>query len=310
MLETPVYKVLARNDTGDAAGHQGGIVIPAEIEDFFPDVEGEITAATPTADVFVAAVLIVDGEYRGRVQTRYQYQTWGGTRSPERRLTSGLGPLRNVARAGDMVLFSRDPERPAEMSLVLLRQEEPAFDQIVAGNGGRRWGIVQGLPKPTGNVEIRAAEGEIEELSKKGFSLFDENRPAVDEQVRRKVRDAAFRKRLLSLYGANCLASGELVSTPVGQVNLDAAHIVSVEAGGSDDLRNGLLLSKDLHWAFDKGLFAIENDFSILISEYVAKSAHCEAVKRVRGRKLEFGGAPLRPHIDALAWHRDNVFIA
>ena len=32
MLETPVFKILAPNDTGSSPGHQGGIVIPKDIE--------------------------------------------------------------------------------------------------------------------------------------------------------------------------------------------------------------------------------------------------------------------------------------
>jgi len=309
MFDTPVYKVLASNDTGQAPGHQGGIVIPGDIEDFFPDVVGVITPHTPTADVPIVADLIVDGRYAGTVNTRYQYQTWGGKRSPERRLTGGLGPLRNEAYPDDMALFSRDPEKPEWMTITLLRQGSPEYESIVRNNPRSRWGIVPGLPEPASNRDIRIAEDEIEAMSVGEFSLFDDNRRIIEAPVFKKARDAAFRRKLLHAYGASCMASGELIATPNDLFNLDAAHIVPVEAGGTDDVRNGLLLSKDLHWAFDNGLFSLGDDCSIVLSNYARNSRHCEAVKRIDGSNLMFGRVALRPHLDAIRWHRTKVLI-
>lgn len=308
MLDTPVYKLLARNDTGQAPGHQGGIVIPGDIEDFFPDIEGTITPQSPTADVPIVADLVVDGRHRGTVATRYQYQTWGGTRSPERRLTSNLGPLRNEANPDDLVLFSRDPALPNRMTITLIRQGTPEYVHIVRENQGARWGIVPGFPYPVRNQDVRNAENEIEELSTSEFSLFEKGRQVLEVPAKKKARDAAFRKKLLQAYGARCLASGELLETPGGLLNVDAAHIVPVEVGGTDDPRNGLLLSKDLHWAFDKGLFSLGDDCSILLSRFARESAHCEAVKRLEGGRLIFEGAGLRPHPEAISWHRVNIF--
>ena len=33
----PIFKILANNDTGAAAGHQGGVVIPKDLRVYFPD---------------------------------------------------------------------------------------------------------------------------------------------------------------------------------------------------------------------------------------------------------------------------------
>ena len=48
------FKVLAHNDTGQATGHQGGIVIPKDISVFFPLIVFQENAAQPTADVLIA----------------------------------------------------------------------------------------------------------------------------------------------------------------------------------------------------------------------------------------------------------------
>ncbi|MBS8260484.1 hypothetical protein DYI23_09670 [Roseibium polysiphoniae] len=309
MFDTPVYKILAPNDTGAARGHQAGIVIPAAIEDFFPDVIGTITGESPTADVPVAAELVVDGRSVARVETRYQYQTWGGTRSPERRLTNSLGPLRNAANPHDMVLFSRDPEKPDLMKLTLLRAGSAEYEEIIDKNPTERWGVVPGLPQPVSNRDIRNAQDAIEALNAGEFALFDNERPVLETPVRKKARNSAFRKNLIRAYGTSCMASGDLLETPDGLFNLDAAHIVPVESGGSDDVRNGLLFGKDVHWAFDKGLFSIDDDYEIIVSTFATTSVNCELVKRLDGNTLVSPVGPLIAHLDALRWHRDNRFL-
>ena len=86
-----VFKVLANNDTGGAPGHQGGIVIPKDIADFFPPLPSVTSAENPTVEAILTADLFREGHFLETIQTRYQHQTWGGNRSPERRLTANLG---------------------------------------------------------------------------------------------------------------------------------------------------------------------------------------------------------------------------
>ena len=76
MFDSLVFKVLAHNDTGAAVGHQGGIVIPKALEEFFPDVSGTITALTPTADINLTADLIVGGRLAATVLTTEP--SWNG----------------------------------------------------------------------------------------------------------------------------------------------------------------------------------------------------------------------------------------
>ena len=100
--DSPIFKVLANNDTGNARGHQGGVVIPKDLRPFFPGLAGTTSAAMPTMDHRIKAELFVENTYQGTVNTRYQFQTWRGKRSPESRLTDQLGPLRNSAKGGDV----------------------------------------------------------------------------------------------------------------------------------------------------------------------------------------------------------------
>lgn len=71
-------------------------------------------------------------------------------------------------------------------------------------------------------------------------------------RTKTRPNQALFRFRVTRHYGLNCavcdIRQKEL---------LDAAHLCSVEAGGSDDPRNGLVFCLTHHRAFDRGLFGI-----------------------------------------------------
>lgn len=307
MLDLPVFKKLAHNDTGAAVGHQGGMVIPAGIEDYFPDVKGTITPLAPTADVEIRAVLVVSGKAVDTVHTRYQYQTWGGTRSPERRLTANLGALRNKADADDVVLFQRDLDDFSRMVITLVKKTDPEYEKVDELTNGKRWGVLGVSEFPVSNKEIEEADKTIHSLEVSPFSLFDKKRKIVESFSFRKARNSAFRIRLISIYESKCAVTGIVIEAVNKAVNLDAAHIVPVEAGGSDDPRNGLLLSKDIHWAFDRGLIYFDQASKISVSDAVRNIPSNKYLASLHGAKLR---PPIKnelsPHPDALEWHRQN----
>ena len=76
-----------------------------------------------------------------------------------------------------------------------------------------------------------------------------------------RVGQQNFRSRILSVYGNQCA----ICST---QLNLvDAAHIVPVPGGGTNETRNGLSLCKIHHAAYDRGLVGIFADYRVLVNE-------------------------------------------
>jgi predicted restriction endonuclease len=46
---------------------------------------------------------------------------------------------------------------------------------------------------------------------------------------------------------------------------LQAAHIIPTELGGSDNPTNEIPLSRNLHWAFDRGFFTIDEDYTVKV---------------------------------------------
>ncbi len=78
-----------------------------------------------------------------------------------------------------------------------------------------------------------------------------------EERIRyncfRQSRERSFRKRVLNTYGCKCAICGESVKEVI-----QAAHIIAVEHGGSDDTENGVCLCANHHLMFDSQLFHID----------------------------------------------------
>ena len=312
MLDSAVFKILAHNDTGRAKGHQGGLVIPKELASFFPPLPGNVSDSEPTVDVRISADLFVDGLKVATVETRYQHQTWGGTRSPERRLTDNLGPLRNVAEAGDIALFRKDLFNDHYLQIHLLKAGSPEYIELQEQVGSRRWGIVDHRDPPVSLSEMSEADIQIEtEAGTKPYVFSDEKRVSEVRSVR-KARDRSFRNKVLGQYDFRCAFSNRSYASPLhpNEFGLDAAHVVPVAENGSDHPANGLPLSKDLHWAFDRGLIGVGENRCIFVSESVQALHGNEFLASLSGVRIREAASPrLRVLDEAFEWHRANRLI-
>lgn len=134
-------------------------------------------------------------------------------------------------------------------------------------------------------------------------------RPMVQQLASRTFRDRAFRQTVLKAYEYTCAISGLTLRNGGGNPEVDAAHIRPVADNGPDDVRNGLALSKTLHWMFDRGLISVAEDSeTLLISENKVPG---DVVRRLikPDRRISLPRARRdRPHPDFLAFHRENVF--
>jgi putative restriction endonuclease len=302
------FKVLAHNDTGQAAGHQGGIVIPKDLADFFPPV---VQSSGPTHDIRLRAMLFVDGMQVASVSTRYQHQTWGGTRSPERRLTDNLGPLRNAAASGDILLFRKNLEDEASIELFLVKKGSIAFPEISRMTEGRRWGVLNQMDPPISQQTLQLAADELDQETLSPATAFSSERKFETSTLTRRARDHAFRRKVIASYAERCAFTARRFQVPnAGLLGLDAAHIVPVKAGGSDDPANGIALTKDLHWAFDRGLMGVDASRRVIVPQAVQNIPGNEFLRDLHGQPISEAIEPrFRALNDAFAWHREHVLI-
>ncbi len=81
-------------------------------------------------------------------------------------------------------------------------------------------------------------------------------------------RDPAFRAAVRRAYDSTCAFTDLRIVNGGGRAEVDAAHIrpVGDNHRGPDSVRNGLALSKTVHWLFDRGIVAVSDDYRILES--------------------------------------------
>lgn len=134
------------------------------------------------------------------------------------------------------------------------------------------------------------------------------SRPRVEREGQ-----GTFRLRLLDAYGRQCAITGEHTE-PV----LDAAHIQDYLGPKSNHVRNGMVLTKEFHALFDRGLVTVEPPTRAKPDLYVVRVSRLIHDRWNNGKRyLEHDGKPLkavpanpalRPSTAALEWHREVKF--
>ena len=126
---------------------------------------------------------------------------------------------------------------------------------------------------------------------------------------KRKGRGARFQVRVVDDYFHTCALTGYRCFTTVGTSIVDAAHIESWAETQNDDLTNGLALSKNAHWMFDAGLWAVDDDLRVIVRTHRFSEAGPDAqqLRGYAGRHLQFDPkAKLRPSLESLRKHRNR----
>jgi putative restriction endonuclease len=307
--DAPFFKRLAHNDTGSAAGHQAGMVLPKDLRHFLPSLDEAATSyVAPTIDRYLRAEMFVGTLHLADGTVRYQFQTWGGTRSAESRITDGLRPLRDHAREGDLMLFQRRSDALDRFRLILVNQGTPEYNEIRRLINGRRWGPLFSEVVPVTQSQLTLAEAEISSLVQQPFQALKAKVQRVETRQSRIARSSVFRERVRREYEHKCAVSGIFIKTPTMVYEVESSHVVPVSEGGSDDIRNGFTLTQTLHWAFDRGLFGVSKDRTIYIPQQVKRMTGNAFLKQFENKSIaEAKTGSLRVHTDALRWHLETV---
>lgn len=120
-----------------------------------------------------------------------------------------------------------------------------------------------GMAPAIADVESGGVQGEELRVAETQSEYAGPRRNALSS---RPVRDAAFGRLVADAYNQTCAMTG-LNLTHNGKHEIHAAHIRSVEAEGPDSPRNGIALSRTVHWLFDQHLLAIGDRGEILVAE-------------------------------------------
>lgn len=137
---------------------------------------------------------------------------------------------------------------------------------------------------------------------------FTTQKPKTRSQMDSTIRSAGFRQAIMRLYDYTCAACELRIVTMDGESATDAAHIVPFSVSKNDDVRNGISFCKLHHWAFDKGLFSLGEDYQIVVSDLMSDQRPTECrLTELRDKPILLPDrAQLYPAQDAMAWHREK----
>lgn len=132
-----------------------------------------------------------------------------------------------------------------------------------------------------------------------------------DKELETTGRTARFRVGVVTQYQFTCALTGYGLHTQLGHTLVEAAHIHAFSKSRNNDLVNGLALTRDAHWMFDRGLWTISPDFKVLVAEeiFTEWGEDVAWLHRRNHKQVKFrDGVVLRPAERHLAWHREHIF--
>jgi len=124
------------------------------------------------------------------------------------------------------------------------------------------------------------------------------------------VRNAFFRKAVVHIYDYRCAFCRLKVTNSLTQNIVDGSHIKPLAKFFDSRIDNGISFCKNHHWAFDHGLFSIDDDYKIIISsDLQEESPYARPMIAFNDEMILLPSyEKYFPRIEAIQWHRKNVF--
>ncbi|PCH75717.1 MAG: HNH endonuclease [Flavobacteriaceae bacterium] len=114
----------------------------------------------------------------------------------------------------------------------------------------------------------------------------------------------SFRDFVLLGYHNKCAVTSEAIYYDK-LINLEAAHIKPKSHSGSFLPCNGIAMSRDIHWAFDKGMFTINDDYRITVHKDIKNTILSKYDnQKINVPKEDF----FKPEKNFLKYHKEKVF--
>jgi putative restriction endonuclease len=121
-------------------------------------------------------------------------------------------------------------------------------------------------------------------------------------------RDARFRIEVVVVaYKHTCALTGYRMTTLEMESIVDAAHIHEFRDSRNNDARNGIALSKNAHWQFDRGLWSLNDDYRVVVNreKFIEEGVPGQRLADFEGRRIFLPADPQYwPEHTYLDWHR------
>ncbi|RUT72936.1 HNH endonuclease [Ancylomarina longa] len=111
-------------------------------------------------------------------------------------------------------------------------------------------------------------------------------KPKVEVEEELVMRSTTFRKAVKQIYNQQCAITGLKIDFSATMSMVDACHITPFANTYDDTITNGIALSPTIHRAFDRGMLAISDDYTILIHKNVRDYSSGQGLMNYQGQSI------------------------
>ena len=121
-------------------------------------------------------------------------------------------------------------------------------------------------------------------------------------------RDARFRIEVVVVaYKHTCALTGYRLTTLEMETIVDAAHIHEFKDSRNNDPQNGIALSKNAHWQFDRGLWSLDDNYRVILNKekFIEEGVPGQRLADLEGRRVLLpSDQKYWPEHGYISWHR------
>ncbi len=284
---------------------------------FFPPLSQTITNDMALLSVINVSLDPTTSIYCSFVYHNDKHTKPDGTRDEYRMyLNTEIDPDRAYFQENDIVVFEKVANQAHTYLLYrfdntdsIYNELERLIDESTIRGGHALVEDIEGLEEIEVTIEAEEQISVIsDEVNTRVVNLFAENEQLFDaeemEQGAHLFTADSFRNFVLNSYGKVCAITGDVIEWN-SYNNLEAAHIKPRAHHGPFLPCNGICMSKDFHWAFDKGFFTINDDFTIKVHPDIRDTA----LNEYDGQSIQVPeGDFFKPCPKYLKYHRDEIY--
>ena len=265
---------------------------------------------------------LISYDKKEKIYCRYVYHNdkycvEGGSRDEYRiYLNTGIDPNSSYFIKDDIVIFEKIIKEDTEYILWKFSPTDPQYkdlELLISANKIDHAGnhaLSSNLPFLASDIDLDDIQVDfpldtIEVVKKKQQIELDEDDSSINDSKGASLfTSVSFREFVLYAYDQKCAITNNVIKYE-GLNNLEAAHIKPKSHNGSFLPCNGLALSRDMHWAFDKGMITISDTYKVHVHEKV-RNAY---LGQYHDQQIHIPNDPFfQPNIEFLKYHRSNIF--
>ena len=316
------------NNRGDKPARGRYFLISKRCLDFFPHLSSVVMN-----DKIVITIISMKEDSEERVlctmdyhNQRYADITYTGDNPRDEvrlYMNNVIDPGKQYFFKGDYAIFEKlEDSNQVYYSLTRITPDNDVYDDVSAlmeseaiGNKSNLTieGNFEFIAKPSltyedGIIVTREAQDVIQRESE---ALIESENGQDDTETIEEAMGSSFfnsglfRDLVMNAYGYKCAITGKVIRYK-DLYNLEAAHIKPQAHQGTFLPCNGIAMSRDMHFAFDKGFFTIDDDYVVVVSEEIKGDWFYE---EYNGKHIFIPTEQFyRPNLAYLRHHRENVF--